>query len=90
MAKAQAAQASAQAAVIGAQAKMQANQIEAARVQSDHQIGMAQVGAENARTMAEGHASARADMLDAIHKAADRRAAREAVSEAPLIGGGAP
>jgi hypothetical protein len=80
----QAEQMKAQAAVISAQAGQQKNQIEAARVQSDHQIGMAQVAAENRRTAADHHLGQHELMVEAIDKAEQRRAVAEMNSHEPI------
>lgn len=84
MAKAQAAQTSAQASLIGAQSKaqsdQQSNQIEAARVASDHQLGQAQVAAENART----HVQAVTDVHATIQKAEAHRLTTEVNANKPI------
>lgn len=86
-AKAQAAQTSAQAAVITAQARAQDAQTGAFEAQSKHQIGMAQVRAENART-ASDHVLAQQDQRQQIvERAQVRRETAEINSHAPL---GAP
>lgn len=81
MAKAQAAQTTAQAHMMQASNDQQANQIDAARLASDHVQGMAAIAAENARTQAQQ----RTDLALAIHKATDRQFAHTAVSGGPLI-----
>jgi hypothetical protein len=80
MAKAQAATTNAQANMIKAQSGTQANQVEAARVQSDHQLGVGQIAAENMRT----NATLEADMRQAVLKASERRLTREINSTTPM------
>lgn len=76
----QAEQARAQASVISAQAAQGRNQIEAQRVASDHQIGMAQVQAENNRTTADAQVA----MHEAVQKAAEKRLVHEINSTQPM------
>jgi hypothetical protein len=74
----------AQAAVISAQAGAAAEPDRGRPVQSDHQIGMAQVQAENRRTAADHHLGQHELMVEAIDKAEQRRAVAEMNSHEPI------
>jgi hypothetical protein len=91
-AKAQAARTTAQANVIRAQAHQQqaqndaqGNQVELAKVQSAHQIGMAGVQAENNRTEAEAQVATHSTIADTIQKAIQRREVHEMNDTSPLM-----
>jgi hypothetical protein len=90
-AKAQADQTNAQANLIKAQASQQGVQVEAQKVASTHAIGMAQVQAEQQRTVVDAHATqidAHQHVVENVQKAMDREQQRvlsTAMTPGPLI-----
>lgn len=89
--KAQAAQTNAQANVMKAQAAQGHLQVETQKVTSQHQIGMAQVEAEQQRTQVDAHVAQTGNAIDhaqgiadIIQRAAERRDVKEINDQRPI------
>lgn len=82
--KAEAAQTNAQANMAKAQVAAGQLQIEQGKLASQHQIGMAQVAAENQRTAVDAHLTQHELMIQAVDKAEQRRLMGEINSRDPI------